>query len=405
MTAGRGPEMAKANSQDEVFIVGAARTPIGSLNGALAALPAPRLGAVAVAEAVRRAGLRPEQVGEAILGNVLSAGMGQAPARQAALGGGLPNTVPAVTVNKVCGSGLKAILLGEQAIRAGEAEIVVAGGMESMSQTPYLLLKARQGYRMGDGVLVDSMLHDGLIDAYNPIHMGVCGEMCAERYGVSRAEQDRFATQSYTRALEAQAAGRFAAEIVPVPVPGKRGETLVTEDEEPKRADLSRFAGLKPSFKEGGTITPANAPSVNDGAAAVVLASRRAVEELGLEPLASLGASATAAMAPEWFTIAPGEAAQKALKRADLTANDIDLFEINEAFAVVALVAARVLGIGEDRMNVNGGAVALGHPIGCTGARLVVTLLSAMRQQGARRGLAALCLGGGEGMALILERP
>ena len=371
--------MAKTNPQDEVFIVGAARTPIGSLNGALATVAAPRLGAVAVAEAVRRAGIRPEQVGEAIMGNVLSAGMGQAPARQAALGGGLPNTVPAVTVNKVCGSGLKAILLGQQAIRTGEAEIVVAGGMESMSQAPYLLPRARQGYRMGDGVLVDSMLHDGLVDAYSPIHMGVCGEMCAERYGVTRAEQDRFATQSYTRALEAQAEGRFAAEIVPVPVPGKRGETLVTEDEEPKRGDLSRFAGLKPSFKEGGTITAANAPSVNDGAAAVVLASRRAVEELGLEPLARLGACATAAMAPEWFTIAPGEAAQKALKRADLTAGDIDIFEINEAFAVVAIVAGRVLDIGEDRMNVNGGAVALGHPIGCTGARLVVTLLSAMR--------------------------
>ncbi len=396
--------MSSSERQDDVFLVGAARTPIGSLNGALAVLPAPRLGALAVAEAVRRAGVHPEQVDEAILGNVLSAGLGQAPARQAVLGGGLPNTVPAVTVNKVCGSGLKAILLGQQAILTGEAEIVVAGGMESMSQAPYLLPKARQGYRMGDGVLVDSLLHDGLIDAYNPIHMGACGEMCAERYGITRAEQDRFAAQSYTRALEAQAAGRFAAEIVPVPVPGKQGETVVGEDEESKRGDLSRFASLRPSFKEGGTITAANAPSLNDGAAAVVLASRRAVEELGLEPLARLGASATVAMAPEWFTIAPGEAAQKALKRAALTANDIDLFEINEAFAVVALVAARVLGIGEDRLNVNGGAVALGHPIGCTGARLVVTLVHAMRARQARRGVAALCLGGGEGMALVVER-
>ncbi len=395
----------KLEPEQDVFIVGAARTPIGSLSGTLSALPAPRLGALAVAEAVRRAGVPPERVDEAILGNVLSAGMGQAPARQAAIGGGLPNTVPAVTVNKVCGSGLKAILLGEQAIRAGEAEIVVAGGMESMSQAPYLLPKARQGYRMGDGTLVDSMLHDGLIDAYSPIHMGVCGEMCAERYEVARAEQDRYATQSYTRALAAQAAGRFVAEIVPVPVPGKKGETLVAEDEEPKRADLARFASLKPSFKEGGSITAANAPSVNDGAAAVVLASGRAVEEMGLVPLARLGASATAAMAPEWFTIAPGEAALKALKRADLTAKDIDVYEINEAFSVVALVAAQVLGIAEDRLNLWGGSVALGHPIGCTGARLVVTLLSVMRERQAGRGMAALCLGGGEGMALIVERP
>ena len=394
-----------ANTRDDVFIVGAARTPIGSLGGVLAALPAPRLGAAAVAEAVRRAGVRPEQVDEAIMGNVLSAGMGQAPARQAAIFGGLPNTVPAVTVNKVCGSGLKAILLGQQAILTGEAAIVVAGGMESMSNAPYLLPKARQGYRMGNGVLVDSMIHDGLTDAYNPVHMGVCGEMCAERYGIGRAEQDRFATQSYTRALEAQAAGQFAAEIVPVPVPGKKGDTMVAEDEEPRRGDLGRFSSLKASFKEGGTITAANAPSVNDGGAAIVLASRTSVEELGLEPLARLGASATAAMAPEWFTIAPGEAAKKALKRADLTADDVDLYEINEAFSVVALVAAQVLGVGEDRLNVNGGAVALGHPIGCTGARLVVTLLHAMGARQARRGMAALCLGGGEGMALILERP
>jgi len=394
-----------ANTRDDVFIVGAARTPIGSLGGVLAALPAPRLGAAAVAEAVRRAGVRPEQVDEAIMGNVLAAGMGQAPARQAAIFGGLPNTVPAVTVNKVCGSGLKAILLGQQAILTGEAAIVVAGGMESMSNAPYLLPKARQGYRMGNGVLVDSMIHDGLTDAYNPVHMGVCGEMCAERYGIGRAEQDRFATQSYTRALEAQAAGRYAAEIVPVPVPGKKGDTMVAEDEEPRRGDLGRFSSLKASFKEGGTITAANAPSVNDGGAAIVLASRTSVEELGLEPLARLGASATAAMAPEWFTIAPGEAAKKALKRADLTADDVDLYEINEAFSVVALVAAQVLGVGEDRLNVNGGAVALGHPIGCTGARLVVTLLHAMGARQARRGMAALCLGGGEGMALILERP
>ncbi len=389
---------------EDVFIVGAARTPIGSFNGSLAALVAPRLGAIALAEAVRRAGLRPEQVEEAIMGNVVSAGVGQAPARQAALGAGLPQSVPAVTVNKVCGSGLKAILLGQQAILTGEAEIVVAGGMESMSNAPYLLPKARQGYRMGDGVLVDAMLRDGLMDAYRPIHMGVCGELCAERYGIGRAEQDRFAVQSYTRALEAQPAGRFAEEIVPVKVPGSKGETVVTEDEEPKRGDLARIGSLKPSFKEGGTITAANAPAVNDGAAAVVLASRRKVEELGLEPMARLGAGATVALAPEWFTIAPGEAVQKALKRAELTANDIDLFEINEAFAVVALVAARVLGIGEDRLNVNGGAVALGHPIGCTGARLVVTLVHAMRARQARRGVAGLCLGGGEGMALVLER-
>ena len=389
---------------EEVFIVGAARTPIGGLNGSLGALAAPRLGAIALAEAVRRAGLRPEQVDETIMGNVLSAGVGQAPARQAAIAGGLPYTVPAVTVNKVCGSGLKAILLGQQAILTGEAEIVVAGGMESMSNAPYLLPKARQGYRMGNGVLVDSMLRDGLLDAYTPVHMGVCGEMCAERFGIGREEQDRFAVQSYTRALQSQAAGRFADEIVPVKVPGKKGEVVVAEDEEPKRADLARFGSLKAVLKEGGTITAANAPSVNDGGAAVVLASRSKVEELGLEPMARLGPSATAALEPEWFTIAPGEAVKKALKWAELSVNDIELFEINEAFSVVALVAARTLGIGEERLNVQGGAVALGHPIGCTGARLVVTLLYAMRARQARRGVAALCLGGGEGMALVLER-
>jgi len=390
---------------DPVVIVSAARTPLGGFQGELQSLSAPELGSAAIRAAVERAGLQAADIQEAIMGNVLPAGLGQAPARQAALGAGLPVSTGCTTVNKVCGSGMKALMFAHDLLLAGSNEVMLAGGMESMSNAPYLLPKARQGYRMGNGVLVDSMIHDGLTDAYNPVHMGVCGEMCAERYGIGRAEQDRFATQSYTRALEAQAAGRYAAEIVPVPVPGKKGDTMVAEDEEPRRGDLGRFSSLKASFKEGGTITAANAPSVNDGGAAIVLASRTSVEELGLEPLARLGASATAAMAPEWFTIAPGEAAKKALKRADLTADDVDLYEINEAFSVVALVAAQVLGVGEDRLNVNGGAVALGHPIGCTGARLVVTLLHAMRARQARRGMAALCLGGGEGMALILERP
>jgi len=389
----------------EVVIVSAARTPIGSFQGALSSLPATKLGSAAIAEAVRRASLDPAQVDEVIMGNVLSAGLGQAPARQAALGAGLPASVGALTINKVCGSGLKAVMLGAQAIQTGEAEIVVAGGMESMSQAPYLLDRARSGYRLGGGRLIDAMIHDGLWDPYHQMHMGMCGELCAETYRISREVQDAFAMRSYQRALKAQAEGCFRGEIAPVTVPGKRGEpVLVDEDEEPKRADLSRLSTLRPAFKEEGTITAGNAPSLNDGAAALVLMSEQKAKALGVQPLARIVGQATASLAPEWFTIAPVDAVKKLLKKTGLTCEEIDLFEINEAFAVVALVVMQLLGLDEERVNIHGGAIALGHPIGCSGARILTTLLYAMAERGARRGVASLCLGGGEAVAVVVER-
>jgi len=360
------------------------------------------LGGLVIAEAVRRAGVAPDQISEVIMGNVLSAGLGQAPARQAALAAGLPDSVPALTINKMCGSGLKAVMLGTQAIMTGDAEIIVAGGMENMSATPFLVERARTGYRLGDGALVDVILRDGLVDAYGHGHMGNCAETLARTYKITREDQDAFARESYRRALAAMDTGALAAEILPVQ-PGS-SPAPVTEDEEPRRVDFEKIPRLRPVFEEGGTVTAANASSISDGAAAVVLASSEAARRIGRAPLARVVGQAGAAMAPEWFTIAPAQATWQVLKRVGWTTQDVDLFEINEAFAAVALAVTRELGIGTDRVNVRGGAVAMGHPIGASGARILTTLLHAMTDRGARRGVAAVCLAGGEAVAVAVER-
>jgi len=387
-----------------VYIVAAARTPIGSYLGALASLPAPRLGAVAIRAAVERAGLTPDDIGEVFMGNVLSAGIGQAPARQAAIFGGIPNTVPATTVSKVCGSGLQAVVFGAKTVLLGDARVVVAGGMESMSNVPYYLREARTGYRMGDGKLVDGMIFDGLWDPYNDFHMGNAGELCAKEYGLSREAQDAFATESYRRALAAQQSGAFSAEIAAVPVPQRKGDPVsVSEDEEPGRGDASKFAKLKPAFTKDGTITAANASSINDGAAALVLADERTITEKKLAPLARIVGYGSAAQAPEWFTTAPAAAIAVTLNRLGLRPGDIDLWEINEAFSCVPMACGKLAGLDPERVNVNGGAVALGHPIGASGARILTTLVHALRARGGKRGLATLCIGGGEAVAVVVE--
>lgn len=389
----------------EPVIVSACRTPIGSFGGGLSSLPAPRLGAIVVEEAVKRAGIKKDDVDEVIMGCVLSSGVGQAPARQAAIFAGLPTSVQCMTINKVCGSGLKSVMLAAQAIMVGDAEVVVAGGMESMSNAPYLLEKARTGYKMGHGQLVDSMIKDGLWDVYNDFHMGNAAELCAKECSVSREAQDEFAILSYRRALDAQQKGLFKDEIVPVVMKGKKGEdVVVAEDEEPKKVNFEKVPTLKPVFLKDGTVTAANASSINDGAAAVVVMSKEKAVALGIKPLARIAAQASAAKAPEWFTTAPADVIDKVLKKANLKKDDIDLFEINEAFAVVSLAVNKILGLDINRVNVNGGAVALGHPIGASGARILTTLLYAMRQRDVKRGLAALCIGGGEASALIVER-
>jgi acetyl-CoA C-acetyltransferase len=392
-------------SDRDVFIVGAARTPIGGFLGALAEVPAPALGATAIAAAVERSGLPPDQVGQAYMGCVLPAGIGQAPARQAAKGAGLPDRVPAATLNKVCGSGLYASILGTKSILLGDAEVVVAGGMESMSRAPYLLDRARQGLRMGHGQTIDAMIFDGLWDPYNDFHMGCAGELCAREYTLSREAQDAYATASYERALAAQKEGAFSREISAVTVKSRKGDVEVAEDEEPGRARLDKMPSLRPAFEKDGTITAANASKVNDGAAAVVLASGAAVKKHGLKPLARVLGYGGHAQAPEWFTTAPVGAIKNALGRLDLQPKDIDLWEVNEAFSAVAMAVMKDVGIDHERLNVRGGAVALGHPIGASGARILVTLLHAMEDRGARRGLATLCLGGGEAVALVVERP
>jgi acetyl-CoA C-acetyltransferase len=388
-----------------VYIASIARTPIGSFLGSLSAVAAPALGATAIRAAVERAGLKPDQVDEVLMGNVLSAGIGQAPARQAALAGGLPQAVPCTTVSKVCGSGMQAIIQGARSIGSGDAQIVVAGGMESMSNAPYYLERARTGLRMGHGKLTDGMIQDGLWDPYNDFHMGNAGELCAQRYDFDRRKQDTFAAESYRRALEAQRQGWFAEELVAVEVPQRKGSALtISADEEPGRGDVDKLPGLRPAFDKDGTITAGNASSVNDGAAALVLASAAAVEKLGLRPLARVLGYGGVAQEPAWFTTAPVGASQQALARARLAVTDIDLWEINEAFACVTLACGQLLGVSQERINVHGGAVALGHPIGASGARVVVTLLAALRQRNLRRGLATLCIGGGEALALIVER-
>jgi len=389
----------------DAVILSAVRTPIGRFQGGLASVPAPRLGSVAIAEAVRRAGVSGDQVDEVYMGIILTAGLGQAPARQAAIAAGLPTTVPATTINKMCGSGLKAVMLAAQAIAAGDAEIIVAGGMENMSAAPYLLDRARTGYRIGHATLVDSMIRDGLWDAYTDQHMGNCAELLAREYHLSRAAQDEFARRSYTRALAAMDSGYFANEVVPVEVAQGRGPALrVAEDEEPRRFDPDKMATLRPAFEEGGTVTVANASSINDGAAAVVVASSDAAERVGTRPLARIVGQAVSATAPEWFTIAPAAAIEKLLAKVGWSKDDVDLYEINEAYAAVVLGVSRKVGLDLDRVNVCGGAVALGHPVGASGARILTTLLYAMQQRDARRGVAALCLGGGEAVSLAVER-
>ncbi len=394
-----------ANGKRNAVIVSAVRTPIGSFNGIFGSVPATKLGSIAIAEALKRINLRPDRVDEVFMGCVLSAGLGQAPARQASIGAGIPHSVGATTVNKVCGSSLKTVILAAQAIAGGDARIVVAGGMENMTRAPYLLEKARQGYRMGHGELRDSMIQDGLWDVYNNVHMGGCGELCAAKYNMTREELDDFALESYRRAREATATGAFKREIVPVEVPRKQGAPLlVTEDEEPNRVDLSKLRFLKPAFQEDGVLTSGNSSSCNDGAAALVVMAEEEAANLGLTPLARIIGYAGAALAPEWFTIAPVEAIKLVLKKTGLSLADIDLFEINEAFSAVSLAVNRELGLDQKKVNVNGGAVALGHPIGATGARILTTLLYAMEARGVRRGLAGLCIGGGEALALLVER-
>jgi acetyl-CoA C-acetyltransferase len=389
-----------------VFIVGAARTPIGAFLGKLAPLPAPRLGAVAIRAALERARVGPELVGEVFVGNVLSAGIGQAPARQASIFGGVPNTVPCTTVNKVCGSGLQAVVLGAKSLLLGDADIVVAGGMESMSNVPHYLTSSRTGQRLGDGKLVDGVIFDGLWDPYNDFHMGKAGEICAREYGLDREAQDAFARESYRRARSATESGAFKAEIVAVPIPKRKGDPeLVSIDEEPGRGDPAKFGELKPAFESGGTITAANASSIDDGAAAVVLATEAAVKRHELEPLARIVGWGAAAQAPEWFTTAPAKAIETTLGRLSLSPSDIDLWEINEAFSCVTMACTRLAGLDPETVNVRGGAVALGHPIGASGARVLVTLLYALRDLGKRRGLATLCIGGGEAVAVVVERP
>ena len=389
----------------ETVILGAARTPIGRFQGALSSVPAPRLGSAAIADALRRAGVAAEQVDEVYMGIILAAGVGQAPARQASIFAGVPDTVPATTVNKMCGSGLKAVMLAAQAIQSGDAEVIVAGGMENMSRAPYLLEQARTGYRFGNSTLVDSMLRDGLCDAFTDQLMGNCAELLAREYRISRADQDAFAARSYTRALEAMDSGRFAREIVPVEVGNGHGPARrVTEDEEPRRFNPEKMAGLKSAFEEGGSVTVANASSISDGASAVVVASEDAARRLGAQPIARIVGQAVFATAPEWFTIAPAGAIDRLLKKIGWAKDDVDLYEINEAYAVVVLGVARKAGLDLERINVHGGAVALGHPVGASGARILTTLLYTMQERQVRRGVAAVCLGGGEAVSLAVER-
>ena len=388
----------------DVAILSAARTPVGSFLGRLSALPAPALGAAAIRAAIERAGLAPADVEQVLMGCVLSAGVGQAPARQASLGAGIPDSVPCVTVSKVCGSGMRAVMDAANAIRAGEYETAVAGGMESMSNAPYLLERARTGYRMGNGALVDSMLKDGLRDPYRDVAMGECAEICVAKYAFTREEQDAYSLESYRRAREAAETGLAAQEIVPVPVPRKKGDAeIVDTDEEPFSAPLEKIAGLKPAFRKDGTVTAGNSSKINDGAAALVLSSEEAAARHGWKPIARIVAYTGVAQAPEWFTTAPIGAIGRLLDKTGLSVADVDLFEINEAFAAVALAAIRELRLDPAKVNVRGGAVALGHPIGASGARILTTLVHALREKGKRRGVAAICIGGGEATAMLVE--
>lgn len=387
----------------EVVIVSATRTAIGSFGGSLAGFTATQLGSFVIKSAIEKAGLKPEQIQEIYMGNVLSANLGQAPATQAAIYAGLPS-LPATTVNKVCASGMKAIMLAAQSIALGQNDIAIAGGMESMSNVPYYLDKARNGYRLGHGQITDGLLKDGLWDVYNDYHMGSAAELCAVECNISREEQDAFAIESYKRSQDAQAKGKFQQEITPVEMKDKKGDiTIFAEDEEPKAVKFDKIPSLKPVFKKDGTVTAANASTLNDGAAAVVLMSKEKADELGIKPLARIVSYADAQQAPEWFTTAPSKAIPLALHRAGLTAEQIDYFEINEAFSVVSLANNQLLKLDADKVNVNGGAVSLGHPLGASGARIIVTLLSVLQQNKGKYGAAGICNGGGGASAIVLE--
>lgn len=388
-----------------IFLTAAVRTPIGSFQGSLSTIAAVDLGAIAIREAVQRSAVTESAVDEVIMGMVLTAGAGQAPARQAAANAGLPHAVPCTTINKVCGSGLRSVMMAQQAIAAGDATTVVAGGMESMSLAPYLLPKARSGYRMGPGELVDAMIHDGLWDPFGNSSMGEYGDLCASEHGFTRETQDAFAIQSYQRAAAAQSAGSFNEEVVSVEVNARKTTTIVNRDEEPDRFRPEKIPDLRPAFSKTGTVTAANASKISDGAAAVVVMNETAVEQSGAPVLARIVSSASHAQEPQWFTTAPAKAVRKALKKARLEVNDIDIYEINEAFAVVAMSTIEELGLDKERVNVNGGAIGLGHPIGCSGTRVLVTLIHALRQRNKRYGCASLCIGGGEAVAMIVENP
>ncbi|MBB3123025.1 MULTISPECIES: acetyl-CoA C-acyltransferase [Mesoflavibacter] len=388
----------------EVVIVSAARTPIGSFLGALSTVPAPKLGAVAIKGALDKINLKPELVDEVLMGNVVQAGTGQAPARQAAIYAGIPNTVPCTTVNKVCSSGMKAVMQAAQSIALGDTEIVVAGGMENMSLIPHYL-HARTGTKFGPASLIDGMQKDGLVDAYDQNAMGVCADDCATEYNFSREEQDAFAIQSYSRSAAAWDAGKFDNEVVPVEVPQRRGEPkIVSKDEEYTNVKLEKIPALRPAFTKDGTVTAANASTINDGAGAMVLMSADKAKELGLTPLATIKSYADAAQEPKWFTTAPAKALPKALDKAGIKLEDVDYFEFNEAFSVVGLANMKILGLSDDKVNVNGGAVSLGHPLGCSGVRILITLLNVLEQNDAKIGAAAICNGGGGASALVLQR-
>ncbi|WDT67487.1 acetyl-CoA C-acyltransferase [Cloacibacterium sp. TD35] len=388
----------------EVFIVSAARTPMGSFLGSLSSIPAPKLGSIAIKGALDKINLDAKHVQEAYMGNVLQAGEGQAPARQAALGAGLSNETPSTTINKVCASGMKAVMMASQSIKSGDQDVIVAGGMENMSQVPHYY-SARNAVKLGDVKMQDGMLVDGLTDVYNKVHMGVCAEKCAAEYQFSRADQDNFAIQSYKRSAEAWASGKFKDEIVPVEIPQRKGEPIIfAEDEEYKNVNFDRIGTLPTVFqKENGTVTAANASTLNDGASALVLMSKEKMEELGLKPLAKIVSYADAAHEPEWFTTAPSKALPIALKKAGLEVSDIDFFEFNEAFSVVGLVNNKILGLDESKVNVNGGAVSLGHPLGSSGARIIVTLINVLKQNNGKYGAAAICNGGGGASAIVIE--
>ena len=388
----------------EVVVVGYARTPFGSFRGSVSSIPAPKLGAIAIEGALKKAKVSPEHVSEVIMGSVLLAGQGQAPARQAAIYADIPKSVPCLTINKVCGSGMKSVMLGMQSILLGDSEVVVAGGMENMSLAPFLLAGARKGFQLGNQKVLDSMLEDGLWDPYHDQHMGNCGELCAKDLKISRQEQDQYAIESYQRAQSAWEQGKFNEEVVPAKIFGKRGKvTTVEKDEEPFKADLEKLKGLRAVFEKDGTITAANASSINDGACAMVLTSVEKAKELGLTPLAKIVSYANFAQEPQWFTTAPATAMKMAMEKANWSQGEVDLFEVNEAFSVVALAAQKELNIDREKLNIWGGAVAIGHPIGASGNRITMTLISALKDQGKKKGVAGICLGGGEATALCVE--